>query len=369
MNKLLAGLAGVLTLVVAGIAVKGQAPPRSRADHTVQYMDRTAQYYLSTGQFMGSVLVARGDEVLFRKSYGSADLERKIPNTPSTKFRIGSITKQFTAAAILILEDQGKLRLEDPIGKHLPGAPPAWDKVTLFHILTHTSGIPRGVGVPNEPNAVPVATMEEHMAIVRDRPLEFEPGQRWSYSNSGYILLGYVIEQISGQSYETFLREHIFMPLGMNDSGYDRNTLGVDGHAAGYSPGPNGPVNAEFVHLSRVHAAGGLHSTVEDLLKWERGLFGGKVLSSKSLRKMITPFKDNYGLGLSIEAVDIRTGRSAGTASEQRRQKIEHSGKIQGFNAGLAYYPEDEVTVAVLSNLNGDGPFFITRELAALANR
>jgi CubicO group peptidase (beta-lactamase class C family) len=369
MNKLLAGFAAVLTLVVAGIAMSGQAPSRSGADRTVQYMDRTAQYYLSTGQFMGSVLVARADEVLFSRSYGSADLERKIANTPATKFRIGSVTKQFTAAAILILEDQGKLRLEDPIGRHLPNAPSAWDKVTLFHLLTHTSGIPRGVGVPNEPNAVPVATMEEHMAIIRDRPLEFEPGQRWFYSNSGYVLLGYVIERISGQSYEIFLREHIFTPLGMNDSGYDRNTSGVVGHAAGYSPGPNGPVNAEFVHLSRVHAAGGLHSTVEDLLKWERGLFGGKVLSAKSLEKMITPFKDNYGLGLLMETVDIRTGASAGAGSEHRRKEIEHSGKIQGFNTRLAYYPQDEITVAVLSNLNGDGPFFITREVAALAHR
>jgi CubicO group peptidase (beta-lactamase class C family) len=367
MNKLLAGIAAVLTLVIAGIAVKGQETSRSRADQTVQYMDRLAQYYASTGRFMGSVLVARGDEVFFSKAYGSADLARKIPNTLSTKFRIGSVTKQFTAAAILILEDQGKLKLEDPIGKHLPDAPATWDKVTLFHILTHTSGIPRGVGVVNEPNAIPVATLEEHMDIVRYRPLLFEPGTKWSYSNSGYVLLGYVVEQISGQRYENFLQEHIFTPLGMNDSGCDWNTAGIDGHAAGYSPGPKGVVNAEFNHLSRVYGAGCLHSTVGDLLKWERGLFGGKVLSAGSLKKMTTPFKQNYGLGLLIETVDDL--RISGTLMERRGKEIEHGGRIQGFNSALAYYPKDDLTVAILSNLNGDGPGAMRRELARLALR
>jgi CubicO group peptidase (beta-lactamase class C family) len=366
MNKLLVGLAAVLTLVVAGIAVQGQSPSRTRGEQTLEYIDRTAQYYAATGQFMGSVLVARGDEVFFSKAYGSADLERKTPNTLSTKFRIGSVTKQFTAAAILLLEDQGKLKLEDPIGKHLPDAPATWDKVTLFHVLTHTSGIPRGVGVVNEPNAVPVATMEEHMDIVRYRPLLFEPGANWSYSNSGYVLLGYVIERISGQRYETFLQEHIFTPLGMSDSGCDWNTTGVAGHAAGYSPSPNGVVNAEFNHLSRVYAAGCLHSTVGDLLKWQRGLFGGKVLSAASLKKMTTPFKQNYGLGLLIETVDIR---SSGTLKERQGKEIEHGGRIQGFNSALAYYPKDDLTVVILSNLNGNGPGAMRRELARLALR
>jgi CubicO group peptidase (beta-lactamase class C family) len=361
MNRPVAGFAAVLTLVIAGIALSARPIPRSHVDLTVEYMDRTARYYMTAGQFMGSVLVARGDEVQFVRSYGYADLERQIPNTPTTKFRIGSITKQFTAAAILLLEEQGKLHLEDPIRKHLPGAPPAWDGVTLFHLLTHTSGIPRGVGVPNEPVAIPLPDLEAHMSVVRDRPLEFKPGERSLYSNSGYVLLGYVIEQVSGQDYGSFLQEQIFRSLGMNDSGFDSGSTAIAGHAAGYMLGPGGPRDADFVQMSRVHAAGGIYSTVEDLLKWERGLFGGKVLSVGALQKMITPFKDDYGLGVHVETETIR--------GEYPRKRIHHSGRIQGFSAALAYCPDDDITVVVLNNLYWGDPSLISKEYAALAYR
>jgi CubicO group peptidase (beta-lactamase class C family) len=361
MNRPVAGFAAVLTLVIAGIAMSAQPVPRPRVDMTVEYMDRTARYYMTAGQFMGSVLVARGDGVQFVRSYGYADLERRIPNTPTTKFRIGSITKQFTAAAILLLEEQNKLRLEDPIKKHLPGAPPAWDGVTLFHLLTHTSGIPRGVGVPNEPVAIPLPTLAAHMAVVRDRRLEFKPGERSLYSNSGYVLLGYVIEQVSGQDYGTFLQKHIFRPLGMNDSGFDSGSTAIAGHAAGYMLGPGGARNADFVQMSRVHAAGGIYSTVEDLLKWERALFGGKVLSAGALQKMTTPFKDNYGLGVFVETETIRRNYS--------RKRIHNSGRIQGFSAALAYHPHDHITVVVLNNVHWGDPSLISKEFATLAYR
>jgi CubicO group peptidase (beta-lactamase class C family) len=325
------------------------------AQNPGERMDQIVQTFVSNKQFMGSVLVARGDEVLLSKGYGSANLEWEIPNTPATRFRLASVTKQFTAAAILILEERGKLKVEDPIKKHLPDAPAAWDNVTIFHLLTHTAGIPSAIGVPTDPFRTAIASAAENVALVRDKPLDFEPGTSWRYSNSGYVLLGYLIERISNQKYETFLRDNIFTPLGMKDSGYDWNSTIIPRRAAGYTPGVNGPVNSSFVDMSRPYAAGALYSTTEDLLRWERGLFGGKLLSKASLDKMTTPFRNNYAFGLQI--------RTAG-----ERKVIDHSGGIQGFNTMLAYYPNENVTVAVLGNMTGSAPAQIATLMARLAH-
>src|SRR5580700_4253441 len=258
-------------------------------------MDQIVQSYVANKQFMGSVLVARGDQVLFSKGYGSANLEWGIPDTPSTKFRLGSITKQFTAASILLLEERGKLKVEDPVKKYLPDAPAAWDKMTIFNVLTHTAGFPNY----RSTEAIPI-TPEKLVARFRDKPLEFEPGEKWNYSNSGYVLLGYLIEKISGESYEKFVQENIFTPLGMKDSGYDSNSAVIERRASGYSPSPKGPVNAGFIHMTIPFAAGSLYSTTEDLLRWEQGLFGGKLLSPASLQKMTTPFKQDYACGVAV---------------------------------------------------------------------
>src|SRR5215469_277632 len=267
-------------------------------------MDQVVQSYVSNKQFMGSVLVARGDQVLLSKGYGSANLEWQIPNTPTTKFRLGSITKQFTAASVLLLEERGKLNVEDPVKKYLPDAPAAWDKMTVFHVLTHTAGIPNFTGFPDYASSEPFSTTPEKLvARFRDKPLEFEPGTKWNYSNSGYVLLGYLIEKTSGQSYEKFVQENIFTPLGMKDSGYDSNSTVIAKRASGYTPSPGGPVNAGFIHMSIPFSAGALYSTTEDLLRWEQGLFGGKVLSAASLQKMTTPFKNDYAFGLQVHNV------------------------------------------------------------------
>jgi len=170
--------------------------------------------------------------------------------------------------------------------------------------------------------------------------LEFEPDEKWNYSNSGYVLLGYLIEKISGKPYSQFVQENIFTPLGMKDLGYDSNSAIIGRRASGYSPSPKGPVNAGFIHMSIPFAAGSLYSTTEDLLLLEQGLFGGKLLSAASLQKMITPFKSDYAFGLGVRTV-------AG------RKVIDHGGGIEGFNTHLAYYPDDKLTVVVLGNLNG----------------
>jgi hypothetical protein len=193
------------------------------------------------------------------------------------------------------------------------------------------------------------------VARFRDKPLDFQPGEKWSYSNSGYVLLGYLIEKISGETYEKFVQENIFTPLGMKDSGYDSNSAIIERRAAGYAPGSNGPANAGYINMTVPFSAGSLYSTTEDLLRWEKGLFGGKLLSAASLAKMTTPFKDDYGCGVFVHTV-------------KGHKSIEHGGGIEGFNTFLAYYPEDKLTVVALGNLNGGAPDAMAPRLTALAH-
>jgi CubicO group peptidase (beta-lactamase class C family) len=319
-------------------------------------MEQVIQTYVAKQAFMGSVLVARDNDVLFSKGYGSANLEWDIPDSPSTKYRLGSITKQFTAASILLLEERGKLKIEDPVKKYLPEAPASWDRITIFNLLTHTSGIPNFTSFPEYKKLEPFPiTPENTVALFREKPLDFQPGEKWSYSNSGYLLLGYLIEKISGESYEKYVQGNIFAPLGMKDSGYDSNSALIAHRASGYEPRTAGPVNAGFIHMSVPHAAGALYSTTEDLWRWEQGLFGGKLLSSASLQKMTTPFKNDYAFGLIVN-------------KQNGRKMISHNGGIEGFNTFLAYYPEDNVTVVVLANLNGSAPDELGPKLGALAH-
>jgi CubicO group peptidase (beta-lactamase class C family) len=325
-------LRGLITFFIVGIVCLAQDVAR---------MDKVVQSYVSDGKFMGSVLVARGEDVLFNKSYGSANLEWDIDNTPATKFRLGSITKQFTAAAILLLEERGKLETDDPVKSHMLDAPAAWDEITIFHLLTHTSGIPSFTGFSEYRELKMFDTpVEKTVAAFRDRPLEFTPGEKMAYSNSGYLLLGYLVEKISGQGYAEFLEENIFKPLGMAHSGYDSNKTVIPHRASGYARPGDGPVvNADFIHMSIPHGAGALYSTTGDLLRWEQGLYGGKMLSKESLQKMITPFKNDYALGVIVKKVE-------------GRERIAHGGGIEGFNTSLDYYPGSKVSTVVLSNLN-----------------
>ena len=321
-----------------------------------QRLDRVVQSYTDAKTFMGTALVVRDGQVLLNKGYGFANLEWLIPNAPETKFRLGSVTKQFTAASILLLEERGKLKLDVPVKTYLPDAPAAWDKVTIFHLLTHTSGIPSFTGFPDyEPTVTLPAAPEKLVARFRDKPLEFQPGEKWNYSNSGYVLLGYLVEKIGGQSYESFVRQNIFVPLGMRDSGYDSSSAIIAHRASGYEPGSYGPTNAGYIDMSIPHGAGALYSTTGDLLLWEQGLFGGKLLKPESLAKMTTPFKHDYAFGL-------------GVLTEKGRKLIEHGGGIQGFNTQLTYYPDEKLTIVVLGNLTGGQPGAIAGKLAAVVH-
>jgi CubicO group peptidase (beta-lactamase class C family) len=310
-------------------------------------MDKLVQPYADAQVFMGSVLVAKHGKVLFSKSYGYADLEWNIPDSSTTRYNIASMTKQFTAAAILLLEDRGKLRTDDPLKKYFPGASPAWDKITIYNLLTHTSGLSDDAAKysPGTPDSM----------VLFDKPLNFQPGEKWSYVNTNYLILGYLIEKISGQTYGDFLHDNIFRPLGMNDSGLDSNVTVISHRASGYWPGAVGIENAERPNLATGFAAGSLYSSTEDLLRWEEGLFGGKLLTAASLRKMTTPFRSDYACGLHVSRVNDHL-------------MVEHNGNNIGFNADMAYYPEEGLAVIVLTNLNGTVMGNIATALAAVVH-
>ena len=319
----------------------------SNAQAPANRFRQVVQPYVDAQMFMGSVLVAKDGKAVFSQSYGMADLEWSVPNSPTTRFNIASMTKQFTAAAILLLEDRGKLKTDDMVKKYLPDAPASWDKITIYHLLTHTSGIPDDAAKyePGPPDKL----------VFNDKPLNFQPGEQWAYTNLGYIVLGYLLEKITGQSYEQFVQENIFKPLGMNDSGLTSFVNIIPRRASGYWPGGNGLENAERPDARIGFSAGSLYSTTEDLLRWEQGLFGGKLLSAASLRKMTTPFKSDYACGLHVSRVNGRL-------------MLEHDGNNIGFNSDMAYYSEERIAVIVLANLNGTVTGEMTKALAAVAH-
>lgn len=316
----------------------------------VKRLEFVADSFVAGSQFSGTVLVAKGDQVLLDKGYGAANLEWNIPNAPGTKFRLGSITKQFTAASVLLLEERGQLKLADPVSKYLAGLPAAWSKVTIAQLLNHTSGIHNFTDTKEYQGIEPFTKKPaEILTLVSVLPLDFESGSRYSYSNSGYVLLGQLIEQVSGGSYADFVQKNIFDVLGMKDSGYDWNATIVPNHAAGYSRGEKGLVNAGFINMSIPHAAGGLYSTTGDILRWQRGLYEGKLLQPASLKAMTTPYKSDYGYGLLVREVDgaAETG---------------HDGAIEGFATEASYRFGDRISVIVLSNIEDS-------QLAPLVNQ
>lgn len=346
-----------LEFIAAFLALTLPSPVALLAqDIDVARTDQIVQSYVTAKQFMGAALVARNGQILLDKGYGYADLEWQIPDTPETKFRLGSMTKQFTAAGILLLEERGKLSTDDIVKKYMPDAPAAWDKITIYNLLTHTSGIPNFTSFPDYRSSEGMPTTPAQLvARFLYKPLDFQPGEKWSYSNSGYVLLGYLIEKISGQTYQNFIQENFFKPLGMNDSGYDSNSAIILNRASGYAPGPGGPVNAGYIDMSIPFSAGALYSTTHDLLRWDEALYGGKVLSPAALKKMTTPFKQNYACGLMVQTVQGHT-------------VYEHGGGIEGFNTDMAYYPDERLALIALSNLNGNAPSSIVEQLGQVAH-
>src|ERR1700744_489148 len=267
--------------------------------------------------FMGSVLIVRDGHVLADRNFGSANIEWHISNTASTRFHIGSLTKQFTAASILLLAERGKLHLDDPVSKYLDNPPAAWNGITLLHLLTHTSGIVSITDLAPEQAALTRGgTPAEIVERFRNQPLLFPPGTQAHYSTSGYILLGMVVEKASGKPYATFLQKNIFDPLGMRDTAVDTGLDGVENLAPGFRLQAGKLVHADFVDMQIPFAAGDLSSTTDDLARWEEGVFGGKLLRPDSLKRMITPGVGDFGVVVK---------------QEQGERVISHTGGIQGF--------------------------------------
>lgn len=309
--------------------------PPGLAAQIDSYLERLAQ----AKSFAGAVLVARDGQVILSKGYGWADRERNLSNTPQTKFRLCSITKQFTAMGILILQHQGRLSVDTLLCDLLPECPAAWQAITVHHLLVHTSGIPDFVELPDyeRTKGLPSSPLET-IARFRDLPLQFDPGDRWRYSNSGYVILGYIIEQVSGRPYDAFMQENIFGPLQMDDSGYDHN---LDTIATGYKGAGSRWVKAEAIDMSIPYAAGALYSTVEDLYRWDQALYTEHLIPKSLMAEMLAPHVGspigNFGYGWIV-------------TDKHGRGVVRHGGGGDGFATLIERYPDDRVMLVVLSN-------------------
>ena len=331
-----------LALAFAAPGLAAQAPA---TDPVVRSLDSLmAAAYPADGPG-AAVVVARGGEVLLRKGYGLASVELGVPATPEHVFRIGSITKQFTAVAVLMLAEEGKLSLDDEITEYFPGWPTHGHRITVEHLLTHTSGIRSYTSMPElmgqQQRDVELPAL---IAAFRDQPMDFAPGSDFRYNNSGYVLLGALVERLSGQEYADFLRTRIFEPLGMRDTRYEGQELipgRVPGHRV-HAPGDVRP--ARYLSMTLPHAAGALVSTVDDQLRWQRAVAEGRLLRPESWRRAFTAFRladgrsAGYGHGWFL-------GTAAGEGS------VEHGGDINGFSSDGLWLPGAGLHVVVLSNV------------------
>lgn len=325
-------------------------------------MQAYLQAYLATDYFMGSVLVGYRGEVLLSQGYGMANLEHNIPNTPQTKFRLGSITKQFTAAAILKLQEQNLLDVNSALATYLTDYPQG-DKITVHQLLNHTAGIPDYTAFEDFPaKAIVKTNLDDLISRFSDRPLEFTPGDRFSYSNSGYAVLTKIIETVSNKSYSDYLQKYIFTPLEMKDSGCDRHATILPNRASGYGFTGEEYQNADFIDMSSLSGDGALYSTVEDLYTWERSLYTEAILDQASKDAMFTPT-----IRVSEEDDEpIYYGYGWGISTQYNRDRLSHSGGIEGFHTNLARFPKEQITIIVLSNLETSSVGKIARDLAAI---
>lgn len=301
--------------------------------------------FVKQDKFTGTILVARKGEILLHKAYGQKNAEAGQSNTVNSIYQIASLAKQFTAAVILKLQEQGKLSVKDKVSKYYPGYPNG-DKITIHHLLSHTSAIynytDNKVFMAGD-QSKPVA-LDSMIRLFKDQPLAFEPGSRFSYSNSGYTLLGYIIEKVTGKSYQFVLNKLILKPLGLRYSGYDYMALSDSNKTNGYLQyGSGGFKIANPVHPSILYTTGALYSTTGDLYKWHRALMGTRFLSGASLQMLYTPNAGRYGYGWQIDSL-------------YNKKRVSHSGNVAGFKSHINRIPEDDICVIILSNSMNSQP-------------
>ncbi|WP_299363153.1 serine hydrolase [Winogradskyella sp.] len=327
---------------------------------TQQFDDIVSQSYKS--DMPGATfLVAKDGKAIYRKAIGKSSLELDVNMIPENVFRLASITKQFTAVAILMLEEQGKLNLNDPITRFIPDYPTQGKTITVHHLLNHTSGIKSYTAMGN---LVEVArtdkTLDELIDYFKNEPMDFDPGDQFRYNNSGYILLGKIIEELSGETYEDFIEKKIFERLGMKSSSFGNNRELVKNRAQGYEQDDTGYVNANYISMTLPHASGSLASTVDDMLKWQNALTNNTLIKASTLNKAINGSKLNNGeyidYGYGLEEINLKGSKG-----------YEHSGGIFGFTTNGMYLINENVYVIGLSNCNCNDIGDVTQRLAAAA--
>ncbi|WP_035375081.1 serine hydrolase [Pseudoduganella violaceinigra] len=347
---------------VLAICLITTALPACAADLSAA-IDATVRPMFNTGTPGASVIVLKNGQTVFRQAYGMADLDKKQAATPDMAFRLGSITKQFTATAILMLAEQGKLKTSDDIRKYLPGFPDKGKTITIEHLLTHTSGIPSFTGqLHYQANMAKDMTVDGMIATFQDLPLEFTPGERFAYNNSGYFLLGAIIEKVSGMPYADFVAARIFTPLHMRHTAYEGHQRGKVAQVQGYSHTDGKFAPATPLSMTQPYAAGALVSTVDDLARWEHAIAAHKLISQASWKQAFTPYtlaggkSTGYGYGWEIGTL-------------QGSPTIAHGGGINGFATHGVRLPAEGVYVAVLTNSDSGlpSPEYVASKVAAIA--
>jgi CubicO group peptidase (beta-lactamase class C family) len=325
------------------------------AQTSQQKIDELLTTYTNLYQFNGTAWVESKGAVLLNKGYGYSNVADKVMNTEQTIFQIGSVTKQFTAMVILKLVEKKKLSLTDKLSKFYPTFPKG-DSITIAHLLSHTSGIFNYTndGKFMNSEAVKPADEAKMLALFKDKPLDFSPGTKWSYSNSGYMLLGYIIQKVSGKTYEQNVRKYIFKPLKMTHSGFDFVGLKDKNKATGYfSINEKGAMVSTLVDSTVSYSAGAMYTTTEDLHKWHVGILNNKIIKRAMLEKAFTPVLNKYGFGWSIDSID-------------GKRITVHSGGIFGFNANYLRIEADNVSIALLNNVGNPKLSEITNKIMAV---
>jgi CubicO group peptidase (beta-lactamase class C family) len=355
----------VIPFALPALASTAPADPAARRAALAVFAEAELAKAYPAGGPGAAVLVRWGGETVLRKGYGMADLDLGVPIAPEHVFEIGSITKQFTAAAILELAEAGKLALEDPITRFLPDFTTGASTVTLEQLLHHTSGVPSYTEMPEwVPRWREDMSLDTLIGLFRGKPLDFPPGTSWSYSNSGYVLLGAVIEKASGKSYEEYVESELFAPLGLTATRYGHQQEIVKGRVEGYHTGNSGLENAPYLSLTQPYAAGSLMSTVDDLARWSDALEKGEVVSRASLERM---FRPAVLAGGDQDGVSTRYGLGIGVHEVAGRPAHEHGGGIHGFASDLLRIPGEELVVVILSNHPESSPSALARRIAAHA--
>ena len=325
-------------------------------------IDELMKAYNSYRQFNGAVLVAENGKVIFKKGYGLANMEWNIPVEPDTKFRLGSITKQFTSMLVLQLVQEGKIKLEGKLTDYLPDyRKDTGDRISIHQLLNHTSGIPSYTGLPTffqdvSRNPYSVSDFVKKFA---SGDLEFEPGTKWAYNNSGYFLLGAIVERVTGKPYEQALKERILDPVGMKDTGYDHHETILAKRASGYEKRPGGYVNAPYLDMSLPYAAGSLYSTVGDLYLWDQALYTDKLLSPQLKELMFKPGLSDYAYGWVVQKAPLGAQGEPVTI-------IQHGGGINGFNTVITRLPESKNLIVLLNNTGGTKLEDMSQKIAAI---